>query len=108
VQTHQRRDDPNAALTVQSRTAPLVTRKYRTRMAISEYTPPVWNDENEMPLATGDERKIRITELLQDCVAMRPCRRHGDSAKLKRMEAELTLLLDAELITLQRKAGRES
>ena len=86
----------------------VVSEEYRSRMAILEYAPPPWNDEDDMPLDMGDQRKIRITQLLQDCVAMRPCRRHGDSAKLKRMEAELILLLDAELIGLQRKAGRES
>jgi hypothetical protein len=66
----------------------VVLRKHRSRMAIPEYTSSVWNDEDDLPLDTGDQRKIQIAELLQDCVTMRPCRRHGDS-KRKRIRSEI-------------------
>jgi hypothetical protein len=71
-------------------------------------TEPVWNDDDEMPLSQGDQRKGRIAELLRAVAAMRPCRRHGDAALLTQLQAELMLLLDADLIQLHQKTGRPS
>jgi hypothetical protein len=64
-------------------------------MAIIEDKRRVWNDDDEMP------RMTRIAELLRASTLMRPCRRHDDPALWERIEAEFTLLLDAESIRLQ-------
>jgi hypothetical protein len=66
-------------------------------MAI-EYAENVWDDINEMPLSNGGQRKMRIAELLTALAAMRPARRRDDTARFARLESELILLLDAELI----------
>jgi hypothetical protein len=76
-------------------------------MNISDYIEPAWNDD-EMPLGEGDRRKTRIGELLKAVAAMRPCRRHGDHELLTQLQAELILLLDADLIQAQQTTGRAS
>ena len=67
-----------------------------------------WDDADEMPLSQGDRRKIRIAELFAALVAMHPCRRHGDAGRLVQLQAELILLLDADLIRMQQTGGRPS
>jgi hypothetical protein len=77
-------------------------------MAIIEYAERAWDDTNDMPLSKGEERKTRIAELLKSLGDMRPARRRDDAARFKRIEAELVLLLDAELIRTHQMSARES
>jgi hypothetical protein len=66
------------------------------------------DDTNDMPLSKGEQRKTRIAELLTALAGMRPARRRDDAARFKRLEAELILLLDAEVIRTHHKRRRES
>jgi hypothetical protein len=77
-------------------------------MAIIEYADRAWDDTNDMPLSKGRQRKTRIAELLRALADMRPARRRDDSERFQRIEAELILLLDAELIRIHQKSARES
>jgi hypothetical protein len=61
-----------------------------------------------MPLSKGDERRTASVNLLSALAAMRPCRRHGDPALLTLLQAELVLLLDADLIRIRQQTGRAS
>jgi hypothetical protein len=69
-------------------------------MPTPERTPPVWDDEDTFRQSAY--RKTRIAELFRALDVMRPSRRHGDAIRLQQIEAELRLLLDAEL----RRLGR--
>jgi hypothetical protein len=80
---------------------------YRHRMAI-EYAAHAWDDTNDMPLSMDGQRKRRIAELLEAFAAMRPARRDDDPARFIRLERELILLLDAELIAIQQTRARPS
>jgi hypothetical protein len=77
-------------------------------MAIIEYAERSWDDTNDMPLSKGEQRKIRIAELFKALGEMRPARRRDDPVRFKRIEAELILLLDAELIRTQQMSARGS
>jgi hypothetical protein len=80
---------------------------YRHRMAI-EYAAHGWDYTNEMPLSTDGQRTRRIAELLTALAAMRPARRRDDAAHFTRLERELILLLDAELIATHQTTARPS
>jgi hypothetical protein len=77
-------------------------------MATIEYAEGAWDDTNDMPLSKGEQRKTRIAELLTALAGMRPARRRDDPARFSRLEAELILLLDAELIRTHQKRRHES
>jgi hypothetical protein len=77
-------------------------------MAITDYAERCGDDTNEMPLSGGAQRRTRIAELLTALADMRPARRHDDTARFKRIEGELILLLDAELIRTHQRSPRES
>jgi hypothetical protein len=70
--------------------------------------PGAWDDIDDMPLSSGVERRSRIAELLRTLAEMRPGRRWGDPARLTRLEAELMLLLNAELIRHDQQKARGS
>jgi hypothetical protein len=71
------------------------------RMPTPERTPPVWDDDEDA-FRQSAYRKHRIAELFSALDVMRPSRRHGDAIRLQQIEAELRLLLDAELLRLGR------
>jgi hypothetical protein len=66
-----------------------------------ERQPPVSDDDNGF--RHSDDRKTRIKELVSQAKLLRSSTREGDAARLKQIEAELSLLLDAELLRLERK-----
>jgi hypothetical protein len=68
----------------------------------------LWRDVDEMPVSEDRRRQIRIAELFRALADMRPARRRGDSAHFTRIEAELILLLDAELILMHLKKTQQS
>lgn len=67
-----------------------------------------WDDSGEMPLSKKGQRQHRIAELFTHLAAMRHGRRPGDAAHVARLEGELMLLLDAELIANQVTTARPS
>jgi hypothetical protein len=55
----------------------------------------------------GDEsRQTRIAKLLMELATIRPARRRDDEARRRTIEAELVLLLDAEI--MYRRMAREA
>jgi hypothetical protein len=55
----------------------------------------------------GDEsRQRRIARLLMELAAIRPARRYDDMARKRTIEAELVLLLDAEI--MNKRMAREA
>ena len=68
-----------------------------------EYVERVWDDTNDMPLSEGEQRKTRIAELLNALAEMHPARRRDDAARVCRIEDELIVLLDGELIRNRQK-----
>jgi hypothetical protein len=56
---------------------------------------------------SGDyTRQARIAKLLMELAAIRPARRRGDVTRRRTIEAELVLLLDAEV--LSRRTARQA
>jgi hypothetical protein len=72
-----------------------------------EYADYGWDDPNEMPLSKGGQRRVRIAELLKALSAIRLARRL-DSARFTRLERELILLLDADLIATHQTRAQSS
>jgi hypothetical protein len=77
-------------------------------MAFKARKPLPSDDEDVIALKTSQDRKHRIADLRLAAELTRPCRREGDAARLQHIEAELSLLLDAELLRLERKPARPS
>jgi hypothetical protein len=57
-----------------------------------------------MPLSNDQKRKARIHKLTQAVIEMRPGRRRGDIAALKRLDRELEMLRAAELRNQKKSA----
>ena len=77
-------------------------------MAASESTQGGWDDTDDMPLSNGVDRRTRIAELFSALADMRPPQRWDDPAQFTRLEAELMLLLNAELIRQDQPRARTS
>jgi hypothetical protein len=71
------------------------------RMGMIERQPPVSDDHDRV--RPSNYRKSRIEELVRQAEVLRCSTREGDAARLKQIEAELSLLLDAELLRLERE-----
>jgi hypothetical protein len=70
-------------------------------MATPEYRPRLWTDADDAPITEGEQRRKRIAELLRASDLARRGRRLDDPALLKQIEAELTALMDAELVSIR-------
>jgi hypothetical protein len=85
---------------VQFGTAQAVPRPYIPRMGMIEHQPPVSDDHDRV--RPSNDRKT-LEELVRQAEVLRCSTREGADGRLKQIEAELSLLLDAELIRLERE-----
>jgi len=87
---------PKASLCVQFDTAHRVLRRYIPRMPLTERNTPLFDDRDEAAV------KSRISELFTAAELLCPSQ-DGDAARLVEIEEELSRLLDAQLLRIQRR-----